>query len=69
MRTVGMDSSVDIATRCGLDGPGIEFLSGDKFSASFRVVRRTPHNLLYYEYRVIPGVITAGAWRYPPIPL
>jgi hypothetical protein len=26
-------SSVDIATRCGLDGPGTKFLLGDRFSA------------------------------------
>jgi hypothetical protein len=28
---VGHDSSVGIATRCGLDGPGIEFLWGQGF--------------------------------------
>ena len=30
---VGRDSSVDIATRYGLDGPGIEFRCGARFSA------------------------------------
>lgn len=33
-------SSVDITTRCGLDGPGIEFLIGDRISSSFRMVPR-----------------------------
>lgn len=38
MWTVGRGSSVDIATRCGLDGPRIKFLLGDRFSASLQTV-------------------------------
>jgi hypothetical protein len=38
MWTVCRNISVAITTQCGLDGPGIEFLIGDRFSASFRMV-------------------------------
>jgi hypothetical protein len=38
MWTVGRDSAAGIATRCRLDGPGIEFLFGDRFSASLQMV-------------------------------
>ena len=38
MWTVGRDSSVDTATRFGLDGPGIEFLLGDRYSASLQMI-------------------------------
>jgi len=52
---LGRDGSVGIATRYGLDGPGIEFRWGENF--------RThpdrpcgPPSLLYNGYRVFPGV-------------
>jgi hypothetical protein len=56
------DSSVGIATRCGLDCPGNESRWG----------RDIPHpsipSLLYNRYRVFPGGKAAGAWRWPPPP-
>ena len=56
-----------IATRYGLDGPGIESRWG-------RIFRTRPNrpwglpNLLYNGYRVFPGGKAAGAWRWPPTP-
>ena len=53
---VGRDSAVGIATRYGLDGPGIESRWGRDF----------PHrpwglpSLLYNGYRVFPGCKAAG---------
>ena len=58
----GRDSSVGIATRYGLDDPGIESRWGEIF--------RTgpdrpwgPPSLLYNRHRVFPGGKAAGAWR------
>jgi len=60
--SVGRDSSVGIATRYGLDGPGIESWWGKIF--------RTcpdrpwdPPSLLYNGYRVFPGGKAAEAWH------
>jgi hypothetical protein len=52
---VGWDSSVGIATRYGLDGPGLESWWG----------RDSPHLVptLYNGYRVFLGGKAAGAWR------
>ena len=61
------DSSVDIATRYGLDGPGIEsLLGGGEF---FRTRPDLPWglpSLLYNRYRFFPGGKAAGVWRSPP---
>ena len=46
---VGRDSSVGIATLCGLDGPGIESQWG-------------PPSLLYNGYRIFLGGKATGAW-------
>jgi hypothetical protein len=57
----GRDSSVGIATRYGLDGPGIESLWGE----IFRTLPDRPWgppNLLYNGYRVFSGGKAAGAW-------
>jgi hypothetical protein len=61
---VGRDSPVGIATRYGLDGPGIKCRWGEIF--------RTcpdrpwgPPSLLYNGYRAFPGGKAAGAWRWP----
>ena len=58
----GRDSSVGIATRYGLNGPGIESGGGE----IFRILQNRPWgppSLLYNEYRVFPGVKAAAAWR------
>ena len=50
---VGRDSSVGIATRYGLDGPGIESRWGARFSAPV---------LLYNGHRFIPGGKADEVW-------
>jgi hypothetical protein len=57
---VDRNSSVGIATRYGLDGPGIESCPDRPWG---------PPNLLYNVYRVFPGGKAAGAWRWPPTPI
>ena len=56
------DSSVGIATRYGLDGPGIESRWGARFSAPVQTGPGAPPSLLYNGYRVFPGGKAAGAW-------
>jgi hypothetical protein len=48
------DSSVGIATRYGLEGPGIESRWGEIFR-TYPDRLRGPPNLLYNGYRVFPG--------------
>ena len=56
---VGLHSSVGIATRYGLDGPGIESRLGRDFSRP----SRSP-SFLHNGYRVsFPGGKAAAAWR------
>ena len=68
-RYVGRDSSVGIATRYGLDGPGIESRCGGG-----EIFRNRPDGPwdpprpLYNGYRVFPGGKAAGAWCWPPTP-
>ena len=60
---VGRDSSVGIATRYGLDGPGIESRWGKRF---FRTLPDRPWgqpSLLYNGFRLFSGGKAAGAWR------
>jgi hypothetical protein len=52
----GRDSSVGVATRYGLDGPGIE-------SRTRPDGLWGPPSLLYNGYGVIPGGKAARAWR------
>ena len=65
----GRDSSVDIATRYGLDGPGI----GSRWGGG-EIFRTRPDRpwgppiLLYNGYQVFPGSKEAGAWCCPPPP-
>ena len=54
---MGRDSSVGIATRYGMNGPGIESWKGARFSAPWG-----PRSLLYNGYRLFPGGKAAGAW-------
>ena len=58
----GRDSSVGIATRYWLDGPGIDSRWGDIFRT--RPDRPWgPPRLLQNGYRVFPEGKAAGAWR------
>jgi len=57
---MGRDSSVDIATRYGQDGPGIESRWGRGFPHSPRPVEGQPPNS---GNRVFPGGKAAGVWR------
>ena len=49
---VGRDSSVGIATRYGVDGPGLEFWRGTRFSAFVQTGLGGPPGILYNGYRV-----------------
>ena len=56
-----MWAGIDIATRYGLDGPGIESRGGE----IFRTRPDRPWGLpspLYNDYRVFSGGKAAGAW-------
>jgi len=56
------DTSVGIATRCGLEGPEIESQCGRDFPHLFRPAlwpTQPPIN----GYRVLTGDKAAGAWR------
>ena len=55
---MGRDSSVGVATRYGLDGPGIKPRWGERFSSPVQ----TGTGALYNGYRVFPGGKAAGAW-------
>jgi hypothetical protein len=59
---MGRDSSVGIATRKGLDGPGIESRWGQDIPNPSRQAPGSP-SLLYRGYRVYPGDKETGAWR------
>ena len=65
---VGRDSSVDIATRYGLDGPEIESRLGGEIFLTRPDRLWTPPSLVYNRCRVFPGGKSAGAWRLPPTP-
>jgi hypothetical protein len=61
---MGRDSSVGIATRYGLDGPGIESRWGG--SEIFRTLPERPWgppSFIFNGYRVSTGGKAAGAWR------
>ena len=62
MNVKGRDSSVGIATRYGLDCPGIESRWVARFSAPVQTDSEGPPSLLYNGYRVIPGGKAAEAW-------
>ena len=63
---VGWDSSVGIATRYGLDGPGTEFRCEGEILWTRPDLPWYPSSFLYNDYRVFPGVKAAEAWRWPP---
>ena len=58
----GWDSLVSIATRYGLDGPGIETRWGARFSTPRLDRPWGPPNLVYNGYRIFPRGKAAGAW-------
>jgi hypothetical protein len=63
---MGLDSAVSIATRYGLDSPGIEsqWGGGEIFHTHPDRLWGTP-SLLYNGCRVFPGGKVEGAWRLP----
>ena len=64
-RTVIQDSSVGIATRYWLEGPGIE----SRWWRDFPCSSRPALSPLYNGYWVFfSGGKAAGAWRWPPAP-
>ena len=60
---VGRDSSVDIATRYGLGGPGIESRRGRDFPHPSRPVLWLTRPSLQWVPGVFPGGKASGAWR------
>ena len=62
MACVGRDSSVGIATRYGLDGPGIEFRWGRDFLQPSRPALGPTQPPTKWVL-VLPGGKAAGAWR------
>ena len=65
---VGRDSSVGMATRYGLEGPGIESQWGGKIFRTRPDRPWGPPSLLYNGYRVFPEGKAVGAWRWPSTP-
>jgi hypothetical protein len=63
---VGRDSSVSIATRCGLDGPGIESRCGRDFPHPSRPAMGPTQRLVQWVPGLFPGGKAAGAWSWPP---
>ena len=61
--SVGWDSSVGIATRYGLDGPGIESCWGRDFSHLTRLVLGPTQPPIQWLPDFFPGGEAAGAFR------
>ena len=59
---VGWDSSVGIATRYGLDGPGIEFRWGRDFSQLSRPALGPTQPPIHWVPGLFPGGKAARAW-------
>ena len=66
---MGRDIAVGIATRYGLDVPGIESPVGDEIFRTRPDRPWGPPRLLYNGYRFFSGGKAAGAWRWHPPPL
>jgi hypothetical protein len=64
----GWDSSVSIATRHLLDGPGIEFWRGREFPHPSRAAVRPTEPTVQWVLGLFLGGKAAGAWRWPPTP-
>ena len=67
VQKVGRDSSVGIATCCGLDGPGIESRWGRVFQHPSRPALEPTQPPLQWVLSHSWGK-AAGAWRWPPTP-
>jgi hypothetical protein len=69
--SVGRDSSAGIATRYGLDGPGIESRWGSRFSAPLQAERGAHPASYTMDTGSFPGGggEAAGAWRLPLPPI
>jgi hypothetical protein len=63
---VGRDSSVGIAIRYGLDGPGIEFPCGRDFPHPSRQVMGPIQPRVQWVPGVFPGDKAATTWSWPP---
>ena len=59
---LGRDSSVGLATRYGLDGPGIEFRWGRGFSQPSRAALGPTQPPIQWVTGLFPGGKAAGAW-------
>jgi len=64
---MGPVSSVDVATRQGLDGPGIKLWWGLRFSSPDQTWSLP--SLPYDGYRAFARGKAAEAWRRPPSPI
>jgi hypothetical protein len=62
---VGRDSSVGIATRYRLDGPGIESRWGRDFQHPYRPVLGPTQSPIHWVSGLFPGGKAAGAWSWP----
>ena len=60
---MGRNRSVGLATRYGLDGPGIESRWGGEIFCTRPDRPWGPPSLLNNGYRVFPGGKAAGTWR------
>jgi hypothetical protein len=58
----GRDSVVGLATRYGLDGPGIEFRWGRDFPQPFRPALGPTQPPIQWVPGLFPGGKVAGAW-------
>jgi hypothetical protein len=65
----GRDSSVGIAIRYGLDGPGIESLWIRDFPHTSRTVLGPIYPLTEWVPGLFPDGVVDGAWRWPPTPI
>ena len=67
-KAVGRDSSVGIATRYGLDGPGIEYRRGREFPHLSRPALGPTQPPMQWVPGPFPRSKAAGAWRWLPTP-
>ena len=65
---MGRVSSVGIATRYGLHGPGIEFRWDEDFPSPSRPALGPTQPSMQWVLGLFPGGKATGAWRLPPTP-